>query len=694
MNARSILSTLAVGACLVGTAGAAEIFVSSNITTSTTWTANNTYNLTTQIYVEPGATLTIEAGTVVASTPTVNGAGSIAVARGAQIFVNGTKALPVIMTSTADVATWTGGNPRTGVWREAANEWGNLTILGNGYISENCGVTNTAFPNPSNRAPMEGLLAHPMQYNEYGGGNDNDDSGSISYLSLRYGGRVVGLTNELNGLSLGGVGRGTEIHHVEVMNNVDDGIEIWGGTVNLKYFSIWNVGDDSLDVDQGWRGKAQFGLLVQGYSVNAAQGSGVGDNIFETDGAENSDYQPVTTTSIYNVTAIGQPDANGGDHVTTWRDNARVQYHNCIFMSPGEELVRNDNTDGDAPCPGGGYGLNGTLTFAQTWTTAFNAVPAHANDFTSGTYATNYPAQSSGFLAEITDSIVYNVGGIPAALTTANAVGVFNVANNNVNLADPDLSDVPTHYNVESALPGLPIASITRGPLVVRGTKNMLPVVALDPRPANDALTSVGVAPNDGFYTPARYRGAFAPGATPWIAEWTASSAFGFTPSIGDCPGEAYCFNDGLSSPPTTPCPCGNTGWQGNGCASSFNAGGANITADGLVLSDNVVLTGAGMQATGICVFIQGSAIDPNGFLFGDGVTCTGGSIIRLRGVALAAGSAKFPVPPETVTLSQRGGVTVGSGAIRSYAVFYRNAAAAFCPPFTFNVSNSYRITW
>jgi hypothetical protein len=84
------------------------------------------------------------------------------------------------------------------------------------------------------------------------------------------------------------------------MNNVDDGIEIWGGTVNLKYFSIWNVGDDSLDIDQGWRGKAQFGLIVQGYSLNASQGSGVGDNLIEIDGAEQSDWQPVTTASIYN----------------------------------------------------------------------------------------------------------------------------------------------------------------------------------------------------------------------------------------------------------------------------------------------------------------------------------------------------------------------------------------------------------
>ncbi len=162
-------------------------------------------------------------------------------------------------------------------------------------------------------------------------------------------------------------------------------------------------------------------------------------------------------------------------------------------------------------------------------------------------------------------------------------------------------------------------------------------------------------------------------------------------------PGISFCAGDGLSSPPTTPCPCANTGAAGNGCASSFNSAGANITASGVVANDNIVLTGTGMQSSGICVFLQGDAIDPNGFQFGDGITCTGGNLVRLRGVALGvtvANGAEFPVAPETITLSARGGVTVGSGAIRSYTVFYRNAAAAFCPPFTFNASNSYQITW
>ncbi len=497
---------------ILGTAAAVsaqqEVLVTQDIAVSTTWTANNRYNLQQQIYVLPGATLTIQAGTVIASTTGLGG--SLAVTKGAQIFVQGTQDNPVVMTSTADRQTWTNGNPRTGTWREAANEWGNLTIMGAGHVSENATPGNTPAPAAGNVAAMEGLVAaFPGDTRVlYGGGNDDDDSGSIRFLSLRYGGRVVGLNVELNGLSLGGVGRNTDIDHVEIMNNVDDGIEIWGGAVNLKYFSIWNVGDDSLDVDQGWRGKAQFGLIVQGHSLNAAQGSGVGDNGFEMDGAEDSDWQPVTTATIYNCTFIGQPI--DGDHATAWRDNARVQFRNCIFMNAGERVVQFDNVDGDG---GHGYGYNGTLSWPATWTTPYTAtstVNAPANP------AAFYQTQTSGNLAEIKDSVFWS-NTFASAYTEANNRGVFAGGNHNVQ---------------EPA--SMPIAALTRGPLVLRGGKAMLPVTFLDPRPAGDALTSVGVAPADGFFSSARYRGAFAPGSS-WLCGWTASEAFGLTPQNDWC---------------------------------------------------------------------------------------------------------------------------------------------------------------
>ncbi len=502
------------GAAFAGVSNAAEVLVTTNISTSTTWTADNTYNLQDQIYVLPGATLTIEAGTLVKSTAGLGG--SLAVCRGAKIYANGTKDAPIIMTST---------NDNMSTWREVCNEWGNITIMGNALIgaSHYGGQqrgNNTKTPTGLNEAQMEGLVAgfagDPKVM--YGGNDDNDDSGSLKYVSLRYGGKVIGLANELNGLSLGGIGRETEISHIEIMNNVDDGIEIWGGTVNLKYVSIWNVGDDSLDIDQGWRGKIQFGLIVMGHSDNAAQGSGVGDNAMEFDGTEDSDAQPVTTATLYNFTVVGQPI--DGDHGTAWRDNARVQIRNSIFMDLGERLVQLDNSDGDG---GSGYGYNGTLSWANTWATDYSystttAMP-NAGSWISGAFndpSVMYTVQTSGKLSEITDSVFYN-NLFASAYTEADARGVRNPANNNVTATN------------------MPIQSITRGDMVTRGGKKMLPVTHINPCAANDALTSVNAAPADGFFVPAQFRGGFSADHN-WLAGWTAAHAYRMTTASMNTP--------------------------------------------------------------------------------------------------------------------------------------------------------------
>lgn len=493
-----------VAALCVATAGvayAAEIMVTDNIETSTTWTADNVYNLQNQVYVLPGATLTIEAGTLIQSTSGVGG--SLAVCRGAKIYANGTKSNPIIMTSTEDNLT---------SWHEGANEWGNLTIMGNALISashyggQQVG-NNTKEPTGLNERQMEGLTAEFAGDTKvlFGGPDDNDDSGALHYVSIRYGGKVIGLANELNGLSLGGIGRGTDIDHIEIMNNVDDGIEIWGGTVNLKYVNIWNIGDDSFDIDEGWRGKAQFGLIVQGYSLDADQGSGVGDNCFETDGAEDSDAQPVTTSTIYNFTVVGQPLQ--GDGGTVWRDNARVQYRNCIFMDLGEKLVRPDGDDGDGQA---GYGFNGTLSLADTFATDYSVYSTV--NLGSADPAVLYPVQTSGKLAEITDSVFFRNLHVDA-YTDAEAFGVMDASNNNVLVADNET---------------MPIQELTRGDVVNKGGKDMLPVTFINPLPANDALTSVAAAPADGFFTPAHYRGGFSPSDN-WLSGWTAVSQYGMT---------------------------------------------------------------------------------------------------------------------------------------------------------------------
>jgi len=528
MNASCLAATMLVA----GAASAAEVLVTQNISTSTTWTASNTYNLQNQIYVLPGATLTIEPGTVIAST--TNLGGSLAICRGARIVANGTNESPIIFTSKADVATWTGGNPKTGTARVAMNEWGNLTVMGRAYVGKygnGAASTNTAAPSAANFAQMEGLTGSSSTDPNviYGGGDDLDSSGTFSYVSLRYGGKVIGLGNELNGLSLGGIGKETVIDHIEIYNNVDDGIEIWGGTVNVQYFSIWNIGDDSLDIDQGWRGKAQFGLIVQGYSGNAAQGSGTGDNILEIDGAEKSDAQPVTTGVVYNLTCIGQTGSTGGDTAVEFRDNANLQVRNSIFMDVGEQVFRNINTDGEATGGQTGYGHNGTLSYAARWTTPYNTYST-VNAFANPAQA--YQAQVDGNLIDVRDCVFYNNLNA-SAYTEANTYGVFT-SGNNVNAGTSAAN--PT---------AMPIAAITKGTAVnPNGSLIIRPVTSIDPRAANAAVTSVGSAPNDGFFEQAQFRGAFSSTGN-WLCGWTAVDAYGINVAPpGGCVVAAPCPAD------------------------------------------------------------------------------------------------------------------------------------------------------
>lgn len=604
-NVKNVLLA-AIAGLFVTNAAIAATPVSSDITTSTTWTkANGPYYLTKQVYVTNGATLTIEPGVVVASYVITDpaspeyglGLGSLAVCRDGKIKVMGTASDPVIMTSAQDVMSWTGsvvvkdannkvsaitslGNPKTGSWHEGAKEWGNLTLMGNAligaqYLADGSSVrtyqdgasasivSNTATPTGLNKATMEGLTAafagDPKVL--YGGNNDDDSSGEIHYLSLRYGGKVIGLANELNGLSLGGIGRGTKIDHVEIMNNVDDGIEIWGGAVNLKYLSIWDIGDDSFDVDEGWRGKAQFGLAVQGYSLHDSQGSGTGDNIFEIDGAESNAAQPVACATLYNWTVIGMPDGLGGagttgaDHCFTFRDGARMQYRQIVVMDVGEKLIQEESSEGGVTAnwrygnTGGGLntlywggGVAGTdvwnTSYSDTWNTSNALAGGHANlsnylgtagHMTSAQIQQMYQSQSAGnnassgiaqgFMTEVTDSIFFNLAN-SAAFANSNNLG-------------SSAGKVTTAGGSTSALGNvvastLPIKSYSRAAAVnTSGTLNFRNVISLDPRANNDAVTSVDTAPIDGFFTPVRYRGAFSPNVN-WLLGWTATDAYGF----------------------------------------------------------------------------------------------------------------------------------------------------------------------
>ena len=570
-------NALPPGATEVGTPGGGGVSVSSD----TVW--SGVVVLRDNVFVENGASLTIEAGTVIITFITEADDAGVVVTRDAQLFVLGTKDEPVIATSARDVATWTGttfagpasaptdisvvGDSKTGTWALAATEWRNFSILGNGIISasssnNSSGAANPAFPDTGSfaEARMEGLTTFSTDRTFYGGLNDMDDSGTIRYFSSRYGGRVTGLGVELNGISLGGLGKETELEYIEIMNNTDDGIEIWGGTADIKHFAVWNVGDDSFDFDQGWRGRAQFGLIVQGASLQAGQGSGVGDNCIEFDGAELAEANPRSSTALYNITVVGNPAnygniANGlptggfsantgivGDGATAWRDNARAQFRRCIFMDIGDELVRYDDDEN-----GNGYGGTGNITqnWQDVWTTTVSGDPVA--DGTEGVNISNnapftaadlysYNSQltspgGQGMLAEIRDSVVFNLNG-------GNLYDNTNAGTPGNDDYDPSTELVSAAYanridNLTTpAVSGAPIQALTREAPNGAVNGNVPRVTFIDPRPAFDALTVRDAAldtPLGDFWSPFKWTGAFSPDNN-WADNWTAADAYGFFP--------------------------------------------------------------------------------------------------------------------------------------------------------------------
>jgi len=160
--------------------------------------------------------------------------------------------------------------------------------------------------------------------------------------------------------------------------------------------------------------------------------------------------------------------------------------------------------------------------------------------------------------------------------------------------------------------------------------------------------------------------------------------------------GDSFCASDGTFIDHTTPCPCGNTGAPGNGCGHSFDANGANLSATGNIPNDDIVLHSQFEPVSSFTLFMQHA--NAGDTIFHDGVLCAGNPLIRLRGRAAVAGEAFFPnsnfANDSTTTLSIRGGTFPGSGDVRRYAAWYRNASSTFCPPATANVSNGWVITW
>ena len=288
-------------------------------TGTTRWTSDKVYILNGLVFVNDGQTLTIEAGTIIKGRAGQNEeASALIVARGGRIMADGTAADPIVLTSEADgIYRTPSGDPCTETTLDANTRglWGGVIVLGK------AGITSD-----TEERAVDGIPTTEAR-GLYGGTEDGDNSGVLRYVSIRHGGTDIGAGNEINGLTMGGVGSGTTIENVEVFANNDDGFEWFGGTVNTKRLVAAFCGDDSFDYDEGYRGLNQFWLAYQ---------KNVGDRGGEHDGGPSSceTCTPFAIPQIYNATYIGQGEA-AGTRLVSLRDNAGGKYFNSIFVDYG-----------------------------------------------------------------------------------------------------------------------------------------------------------------------------------------------------------------------------------------------------------------------------------------------------------------------------------------------------------------------
>ncbi len=292
-----------------GTNNTPSTTLTGKITANQTLTADKIWTLSGRVIIASGTTLTIEPGTIIKAEGGVGeNASALIIARGAKIMAEGTATKPIIFTSVADdikIGTTAGSNLSPSTIRGL---WGGVIVLGAAPISPKTGTT----------AQIEGIPADVTEGN-YGGTNVADNSGVMKFVSIRHGGALIGSGNEINGLTLGGVGNATVIENIEIAGNTDDGIEFFGGSVNVKNAIVLYSGDDSYDVDQSYSGTIDNVIAIAGADT---------DHTLEIDGPEGSENNGGLFT-LKNGVFMGAATGEFAD----FRDGAQGTVTNCHFFN-------------------------------------------------------------------------------------------------------------------------------------------------------------------------------------------------------------------------------------------------------------------------------------------------------------------------------------------------------------------------
>ena len=279
------------------TTGLGTVNVTQDITTNTTWTADNVYVLEGFIHVLNGATLTIEPGTTIRGDYNTLGS-SLFIMRGAKIMAVGTANAPIVFTSSQPA-----GQRKPG-------DWGGLIIIGNATINRTGTIdiegTGTATGTTSG-------TNYAVPYS--GGTTDTDDSGELKYVRVEYAGYAPSNGNELNAFTFAALGSGTKLSYLQALAGLDDSYEFFGGTVDADHLVSYESGDDNFDMSEGFRGRLQY--LISFNSTQLAQRQGAGTPASDPEGVENDgcagtgcaadtyNSQPYTIPVVANFTLVG-----------------------------------------------------------------------------------------------------------------------------------------------------------------------------------------------------------------------------------------------------------------------------------------------------------------------------------------------------------------------------------------------------
>jgi len=350
--------------------------VTSNIISNTTWYSDTVYQLGGRITVTAGATLTIEPGTVIkGEAGTGANATTLLIAKGGKIIAEGTPQLPIIFTTVADEITpeqiVTGDFKSPNLDPTVNGLWGGVIVLGNAKIS----------PKPDASGQLLSVQIEGIPTSDanglYGGNDDTDNSGVLKYVSIRHGGTNIGSGNEINGLTLGGVGTGTVIENIEVVANQDDGLEWFGGKVNATNVVVWNAGDDGLDTDQSWGGTCDNFVIVtatgHAFELDGPEGTYESGHIFKNGNVICSN-EDVTTQDLINTDANSIVDLENvlfTEVVAGQKVNRvtapGVTYTNIVINVPADSLQNHVSGTVPSGITAGNTPKANTSVFEWTW---------------------------------------------------------------------------------------------------------------------------------------------------------------------------------------------------------------------------------------------------------------------------------------------------------------------------------------